>query len=331
MEESNVHARDPAVPWAPDHHGNVTAVFVSHETCDEDEYGEGHKDVVVVRTAPSARMVFGVGLVVALLRLLLLLLLLLAIRRSVDGATSAGGDRVIFGSLLQERSTFSVGLCAGGLDEDVEQRLVSEISFDARDLLGNIHALENLAEDDVLAVQAQLRVHANEELTAAGVEAGVSDTDSAELVMGEEEVLVLEAAVQRAKLLRVGVLWGRSALLAVYAMAAHVVYVTGLNDKARDDSVEERMRLLVDGSQSLEIFHGFRDNGAKETDYDGPEGPGLDGLLGEPLVDVEVKQVGDGRVLALVDGNDVGVRVLCIDPGGGQQLHGAERPQTPQQ
>lgn len=97
------------------------------------------------------------------------------------------------------------------------------------------------------AIQARLWFHTDEKLAATGVGAGVGDTDSAEFVVGENEVLVLEAAVQRAVPVGVGVLWRRSAFFAVDAMTALVVYVTSLDDKAGDHPMEERMRPLVGG------------------------------------------------------------------------------------
>lgn len=116
LERLNVHAGNPTVSWASNHHGDVTAIFVSHETCYEDEDGKGHKNVVVVGAAHSARMVFGVGLVAALL------LLRLAVRGSgdSDSTTGASGSRFTFSSRLREQSSICVRLCSGSLDEDVK-------------------------------------------------------------------------------------------------------------------------------------------------------------------------------------------------------------------
>ncbi len=60
------------------------------------------------------------------------------------------------------------------------------------DLLDNIHALDNLSEDDVLAVQPGGLGSADEELAAVGVGAGVGHRQDAGSGVLQGEVLVLE-------------------------------------------------------------------------------------------------------------------------------------------
>ena len=80
---------------------------------------------------------------------------------------------------------------AGGCDDDFLSGC-SALRAYALDGLDDVHALDDGAEHDVLAVQPRGLVGAQEELGAVGVGAGVGHGEDARARVAELEVLVLE-------------------------------------------------------------------------------------------------------------------------------------------
>jgi len=114
-------------------------------------------------------------------------------------------------------------------------------------LLDDIHALDDLSEDDVLSVQPLSLGGAQEKLTAVGVGAGVSHRQNSGSSVLEGEVLVL-------KLVSVDGLSSGSVVVGEVTTLAHEV---------GDDPVEGRSLepvALLAGAQGAEVLRGLGHN-----------------------------------------------------------------------
>ena len=83
---------------------------------------------------------------------------------------------------------------AAGVDEDVDERLVAAVGARVLDGVHDLHALDDLAEDDVLAVQVRRGHRRDEELRAVGVGARVGHREQSGARVLDHEVLVRERA-----------------------------------------------------------------------------------------------------------------------------------------
>jgi len=115
------------------------------------------------------------------------------------------------------------------------------------DVSDDVHALDDLSEDDVGAVQPGRLGRANEELGAVGSGSGVGHRQNARPGVLQREVLVLE-------------------LGAVNRLAARAVVtseITTLAHELRDDSVKGGSFVaesLFPGAEGAEVFGGFGDD-----------------------------------------------------------------------
>ena len=101
-------------------------------------------------------------------------------------------------------------------------RRLAALAPEALDLLDDVHALQDLSEDDVASIEPRGLHRADEELAAVGAGAGVGHREDARARVLELEVLVVE-------------------LLAVDGLAARAVApgeVAALQHELRDDAVE---------------------------------------------------------------------------------------------
>jgi hypothetical protein len=127
------------------------------------------------------------------------------------------------------------------LDHDVLHRLVGSASLDAAELVDDIHALHNLAEHSVLAVEMRSRAEGDEELAAVGAGAGVGHAERAFAVVLEgRHELVLE----------LGTVDGR-------ATGTSASGVTALDHEAGDDAVEDDVVVFAGSGESGEVLAGL--------------------------------------------------------------------------
>jgi len=164
----------------------------------------------------------------------------------------------------------ALALAAVG-DQDLLGGLAA-LGAEGLNLLDGVHALDNLAEDDVLAVEPGGLGGAQEELAAVGVGAGVGHGQDARAGVLQLEVLVLE-------------------LHAVDGLAARAVpggEVAALAHEVGDDAVEagplEPVSLLA-GAQRAEVLAGPRSDVEAQLHGDPAEllAAGLD-VEEDPLV-----------------------------------------------
>mmetsp|Transcript_8227 Transcript_8227/g.23432 ORF Transcript_8227/g.23432 Transcript_8227/m.23432 type:complete len:254 (-) Transcript_8227:1069-1830(-) len=146
-------------------------------------------------------------------------------------------------------------------DEHLGGGAVVGAGLRALDLPHDVHALHDLAEDDVLVVEVRRLGGGDEELAAVGVLAGVGHGQQPRLVVLEGEVLVLEAR----------------AVDALAAGAVPVGEVAALDHEVGDDAVERAAlvahalaRRAVARAERLEVGDGARYDGLEKRHDDAP-------------------------------------------------------------
>mmetsp|Transcript_61200 Transcript_61200/g.167941 ORF Transcript_61200/g.167941 Transcript_61200/m.167941 type:complete len:267 (+) Transcript_61200:157-957(+) len=184
--------------------------------------------------------------------------------------------------LLEERGIGSRQLAAIG-DHHLLAGL-APLAAHSLDRLDHVHALDHLAEDNVLAIEPRGLGGAQEELAAVGARARVGHRERARARVLQLEVLVRE-------------------LLAVDGLAARAVAareIAALQHKLRDDAVEdgvlevERLarlaHALLAGGERPEVLGSLGHGLAVETHHDATRGLAAN-------LDVEEDLVGDLRAL----------------------------------
>jgi len=128
-------------------------------------------------------------------------------------------------------------------DDELLARLAA-LRAERLNLLDDVQAVDDLAEDNVLAIEPRGRNSGDEELRTVGVRAGIGHRQETGLSVLELEILVFE-------------------LVAVNAFTASSVLVgevTALQHEVWDNSVEWRVLVaesLLAGSQSSEVLSGL--------------------------------------------------------------------------
>ena len=143
----------------------------------------------------------------------------------------------------------------GDLDAATGLAAAAALSLDGLD---NVHAVNDLTEDDVLAVQPASHHSGDEELRAVGVRTSVGHREQTRLVVLELEVLVSElGAVDR---------------LAARAVASGEV--TTLEHKVRDHTVEVRAGVaeaLLASAESTEVSGSLRNHIVEQLELNSAE------------------------------------------------------------
>ena len=138
-------------------------------------------------------------------------------------------------------------------------RLVAKISRHFCNFADNIHACNDLAKDDVLAVEMWAFLQSNKELTSVGVGAFIRHRDAAGLRVSPLEIFIRKHFL---------------ALAGVDAAAARAILflaqVTALDDKSIDDSMEARVEIvqralvacrcifgILTGTEATEVLRGL--------------------------------------------------------------------------
>lgn len=125
-----------------------------------------------------------------------------------------GGISLLHG----EGSVHGLGSTVG--DHDISHGLITAVSLGTLHLTHDVHALDDLAEDDVTSVQPGGLLYGDEELAAVGVLAGVGHRQPSSSVVLQLEVLVLETlSVDRAAWKR------RRELLLFFVLFEYLLYI----------------------------------------------------------------------------------------------------------
>ena len=155
-------------------------------------------------------------------------------------------------------------------DLDSLGRLVARSLGDILDLRDDLVALEDLAEDDVAAIEPAGDGGGDEELGAVGVLAAVGHAH--ETLAGVLELEVLIGELGTVDGLAASTLFTSVCQISLVYRVTNVATreVTALDHEVLDDTVESRALIteaLLAGSKSAEVLSGLGDGLAVETDH----------------------------------------------------------------